>query len=139
MRKCGGRRLSERLRRRIPDADLERGLLFVRSGKGGKAERQTQSRRRPGNHVVGIMRGNNALRRSRHDLYCALVKLNWKVAVILLPSVALLGTGCSGINTSHSVSPATFLIPGLLKAEPARPDAEPVPEVTPPVQIARSR
>jgi len=30
----------------------------------------------------------------------------------------LLGAGCSGINMSKSVSPATFLLPGLLKADP---------------------
>ena len=36
----------------------------------------------------------------------------------------LLGAGCSGINTSQSVSPATFLLPGLLQADPppAHPD-----------------
>jgi hypothetical protein len=38
--------------------------------------------------------------------------------------VVLLGAGCSGINTSQSVSPATFLLPGLLQADPppAHPD-----------------
>ena len=29
--------------------------------------------------------------------------------------------GCSGINASHSVSPASFFVPGLLKAEPTKP------------------
>jgi hypothetical protein len=35
-----------------------------------------------------------------------------------------LGAGCSGINASHSVSPATFLLPGLMQADPppAQPD-----------------
>jgi hypothetical protein len=33
-------------------------------------------------------------------------------------SVLLLGVGCSGINTTQSVSPATFLLPGLLQADP---------------------
>jgi hypothetical protein len=34
--------------------------------------------------------------------------------------VALLGltAGCSGINASHSISPASFFLPGLLKADP---------------------
>jgi len=48
----------------------------------------------------------------------------------------LLGAGCSGINTTQSVSPATFLLPGLLQADPppAHPDRvlpadEPLTEV----------
>jgi len=35
------------------------------------------------------------------------------VAASLLAAAAL--TGCSGINASHSVSPATFLLPGLIQ------------------------
>jgi hypothetical protein len=30
-------------------------------------------------------------------------------------------TGCSGVNSSYGVSPATFLMPGLLRIEPPRP------------------
>ena len=39
-------------------------------------------------------------------------------------SLLLLGGGCSGINATQSVSPATFLLPGLLQADPppAHPD-----------------
>ena len=33
----------------------------------------------------------------------------------LLPVVALIGAGCGGINASQSVSPATFLMPGIIK------------------------
>jgi hypothetical protein len=48
-----------------------------------------------------------------------------------------LGTGCSGINASHSVSPATFLIPGLLKAEPQVETLDPtLPSIAPPKQVA---
>ncbi len=36
----------------------------------------------------------------------------------MLPAVALLGAGCGGINASQSVSPASFFLPGLLKACP---------------------
>jgi hypothetical protein len=32
--------------------------------------------------------------------------------------VLLMGAGCSGINTSQSVSPATFLLPGIMQANP---------------------
>jgi hypothetical protein len=31
----------------------------------------------------------------------------------------LLGAGCSGIHASKSVSPATFLLPGLMQTDPA--------------------
>jgi hypothetical protein len=31
---------------------------------------------------------------------------------------ALVLTGCSGINTGTSVSPASFFLPGILKADP---------------------
>lgn len=55
------------------------------------------------------------------------VKWNWKwlQAVVLVGFVAV-GTGCSGIHASKSVSPATFLIPGLLKNDaPAAQDSIP--------------
>jgi hypothetical protein len=37
------------------------------------------------------------------------------LVVVLLP-----GAGCSGINTGTSVSPATFLLPGIMKTEPPK-------------------
>jgi hypothetical protein len=37
----------------------------------------------------------------------------------MLPVVALLGAGCGGINASQSVSPASFLLPGIIKNDPA--------------------
>jgi len=45
----------------------------------------------------------------------------------------LLCGGCSGINTTQSVSPATFFLPGLLKADPAAPvpDHQAVPAAAP--------
>jgi hypothetical protein len=36
----------------------------------------------------------------------------WLALLAALPPVV---TGCGGINASESVSPATFLLPGLLK------------------------
>ena len=33
----------------------------------------------------------------------------------MIPALLLLGIGCSGVNSSHSISPASFLIPGLLQ------------------------
>src|SRR5437867_1447374 len=50
-----------------------------------------------------------------HPPYTPLVRFNWnsfQLAIIPV-SALLLGTGCSGINASGSVSPATFFLPGL--------------------------
>jgi hypothetical protein len=55
------------------------------------------------------------------------VKWNWKwlPAAGLLVVVAL-GAGCSGIHASKSISPATFLLPGLIKNDaPAAQDSMP--------------
>ena len=57
----------------------------------------------------------------------------WAVRAVLglalVLGVALLGSGCSGINTSQSVSPLDFFLPGLLhlQNDPQRP---PVPQTT---------
>ncbi|MCX6886098.1 MAG: hypothetical protein NTX27_13765 [Verrucomicrobia bacterium] len=52
--------------------------------------------------------------------------LNWKKAWPCLFALALVVlTGCSGVNATRSVSPATFLLPGVMKYEapkPASPD-----------------
>jgi hypothetical protein len=42
----------------------------------------------------------------------------------LLALLSVIGAGCSGINASHSVSPATFLLPGLGRVEPANPSQD---------------
>ena len=49
------------------------------------------------------------------------MQLDWKPAwlvLILGATVVLCGAGCSGINTSQSVSPATFLVPGFFGQAP---------------------
>ncbi len=44
------------------------------------------------------------------------MRLSWKfLRLALLAALPLAGAGCSGINTSQSVSPASFFLPGLLK------------------------
>jgi hypothetical protein len=45
----------------------------------------------------------------------------------------LLCSGCGGINTTQSVSPASFFLPGLLKADPVAPvpDHQAVPAAVP--------
>jgi hypothetical protein len=51
------------------------------------------------------------------------MRLHWTWARLALgvTCVALVA-GCSGINASHSVSPASFFLPGLLQVEPPSPD-----------------
>jgi hypothetical protein len=47
------------------------------------------------------------------------VTLNWKILRLAVGAVILaLGAGCSGINASKSISPATFLLPGFMQADP---------------------
>jgi hypothetical protein len=56
------------------------------------------------------------------------MRLNWKVLrLAALPALLLFVAGCGGFQASQSVSPATFLLPGLLKADPPRalPDLAP--------------
>jgi hypothetical protein len=69
------------------------------------------------------------------------VKLNRKVGfVVLLAGPALLGAGCSGINSSHSISPGTFLIPGMSEAgTPVADPAAPLPLLAPAAQFASAR
>jgi len=52
------------------------------------------------------------------------VIMEWRpiaLAAVLAP-LALLCGGCSGINTHYDISPATFLLPGLVQ------QSQPVPE-----------
>ncbi|HEY5234246.1 MAG TPA: hypothetical protein VIK35_11995 [Verrucomicrobiae bacterium] len=56
----------------------------------------------------------------------------------LLAATALSAAGCSGINSSQSVSPASFFLPGLLKADPPHTSPLILP-VEPPKQIALAR
>jgi hypothetical protein len=59
------------------------------------------------------------------------VRLNWKLLrLAIIPACAIMGAGCGGINGSGSVSPATFLLPGLMQyhpkpAQPATPSSQP--------------
>jgi hypothetical protein len=65
----------------------------------------------------------------RFDLtYHAPVQLDLKPAWLLsVAAVVLIGTGCSGISTSQSVSPATFLLPGFFGQTPPTPAVSPAP------------
>jgi len=57
----------------------------------------------------------------------------------LLAMLALLDAGCSGINTGASVSPASFFLPGLMKANPPASTPAPVASVAPAAQLALAR
>jgi hypothetical protein len=48
------------------------------------------------------------------------VRINGKIIrLVLVAGLGLLAAGCSGINSGTTVSPASFFLPGLLKADPA--------------------
>jgi hypothetical protein len=76
-------------------------------------------------------------------LYTGQVRLNWKSPrLAMLASLALLGlagAGCSGINANGSVSPATFFLPGLMKADPPRSSEAPVYAAVSSPEIACAR
>jgi hypothetical protein len=68
------------------------------------------------------------------------MSLNWKnLRWALVPAVLLLCAGCGGLNATGSVSPASFLLPGLLKADPppAHPDST-LPAGEPGEEVAQS-
>jgi hypothetical protein len=53
------------------------------------------------------------------------VNRNWKcIQLAMLVATLALGAGCGGFHASKSVSPATFLLPGLMKNQtPATQDS----------------
>jgi len=59
-------------------------------------------------------------------------QLRW----VLIPFLALVATGCSGLNASHSVSPASFFLPGLIQVQPEEEPLVPESSEKEPIQIA---
>jgi hypothetical protein len=56
--------------------------------------------------------------------YTGQVRLNWNfLGLAMLMVLTLFSAGCSGINAGASVSPATFLLPGIMKAGPPKTNA----------------
>ncbi|HVU07011.1 MAG TPA: hypothetical protein VHG89_00540 [Verrucomicrobiae bacterium] len=46
------------------------------------------------------------------------MRLNWSlVHAAIFVALALFATGCGGVNAGTTVSPATFLLPGILKTD----------------------
>jgi hypothetical protein len=73
-------------------------------------------------------------------IYTGRVRLNWNFPQLaMLAFVTLWGAGCSGINASGSVSPATFFMPGLMKADPPATTNAPVAVSAPFPQLAQAR
>jgi hypothetical protein len=71
-------------------------------------------------------------------IYTPQVRLNWNIPCLaLLAALSLAGTGCSGINASQTVSPASFFLPGLMKND--APTNAPIltPEISTEIAIAR--
>ena len=63
------------------------------------------------------------------SFYIGTMSLNQKLrSLAILPAAGLLLAGCGGLNTTQSVSPATFLMPGFMQNVPARPSSEPADE-----------
>ncbi len=70
-------------------------------------------------------------------LYCGPVRFNWKIAG-LLSALSLFVAGCGGLSASHSVSPASFFLPGLLQADPpAQHPDQPNPVEEPDTKVAQ--
>jgi hypothetical protein len=67
------------------------------------------------------------------------VKSHRKYRVLLASAaLAVLVTGCSGINMSRSVSPASFFLPGLMKADPKVVPADPTLPAVPSEKAVKS-
>jgi hypothetical protein len=87
--------------------------------------------------VVGS--GMMRLIRSCHRdglFYTRQVRLSWKfLSLSLLTAVSLLTAGCGGISASKSVSPLDFLLPGIIKSDPATVPQNPVAPLPKTVQV----
>jgi hypothetical protein len=73
-------------------------------------------------------------------IYTGQVRLNWNLPrLAMLVFVTLASAGCGGINAGTTVSPASFFLPGLLKADPQSATNAPVAVSAPFQQLAQAR
>ena len=111
-------RLSERLFGAGGENRIGGGLRGRRrdDGEKGKKSRRIFHRLCAGAALFGSMM---RLIRSCHRggvNYTPQVRLKWRFPWLAIPAtLALVGAGCGGINTSQSVSPASFFLPGIMK------------------------
>lgn len=61
-----------------------------------------------------------------HGTYSPHVNSKRKILLTLFATAALLGAGCGGLGASGSISPATFLLPGLGHIAPQQVPAQEV-------------
>ena len=60
----------------------------------------------------------------------------YRMAVlVMMATLAACAVGCSGINAAQSISPASFLLPALLQADPPPHPAEAVVPTVEPVAL----
>jgi hypothetical protein len=72
--------------------------------------------------------------------YTRQVRLKWRFIWLAIPvALALVGAGCSGINASGGVSPASFFLPGIMRADPPATTNAPVAVSGPSNQLALAR
>jgi hypothetical protein len=55
----------------------------------------------------------------------------------MLAALVLTSAGCSGVNTSQSVSPASFFLPGLLKNDAPTKAPALIPEISTEIASAK--
>jgi hypothetical protein len=73
-------------------------------------------------------------------IYTGQVRFNWNFTwLAMLAALAFFGAGCGGINASQSVSPASFFLPGLLRADPPVATNAPVAASDMSNQLAQAR
>jgi hypothetical protein len=67
------------------------------------------------------------------------VRISWKFLFLALSSAgSLLLGGCGGISASRTVSPLDFILPGIMRVEPAQTNA-PVIAIQSSLEIASVR
>lgn len=78
--------------------------------------------------------------RQPHPIVRHVKRYRVRILGAMLAGAGLICAGCGGVQGSHSVSPASFFLPGLIHHEVTEPrpdDAAPVP-VDPPTTVATS-
>jgi hypothetical protein len=58
--------------------------------------------------------------------------------LVACASLLVCAAGCGGFSASQGISPATFLLPGLMKADPPQPSPElALPAAEPGIKVAQ--